>query len=168
MLIYNEKYKFGITWNVCIVTEDWIYGSINFIIGEEIFPKKFDTHFTLGVVFGNLRASFEKKYYDVEGTDNVELGDRKVDNHKLDSGEESNIFSIETTELGNKFGNDCSANCLRLSMGYSGDEERLFYSDDFGESYVEIRMPKGTVEDVIMRLPIENDEIISHKDSLII
>ena len=38
-------------------------------------------------------------------------------------------------------------------MAYSGDTERLFYSVDNGDSFSEIRYPKGTVESVIYQLP---------------
>ena len=51
------------------------------------------------------------------------------------------------------YNNTCDIDCLKLEMGYSGDEERLFYSFDYGESYREIRFPKGTVEAVIEALP---------------
>ena len=164
MLIYNEEYEFGIMWNVCIIAEDrWIYGNINFIIRGEIFPKKFALNFTLLTVFYNLQSSFKEKYYDVKGSENVELGDREVDYHKLDYGEEENIFTIETTELGDKYGDDCDVNCLHLNIGYSGNEERLFYSEDFGESYREIRMPKGTVENIIMQLPATRDELLNNR-----
>ena len=168
MLIYNEEYEFGIMWDVSIVSEDWIYGNINFIISDEILPKKFALNFTLGTVFFNLKNSFENKYYDVEGSDNVELGDREIDYHKLNHEEEANIFEITTTELGDKFGYECNANCLQLKMGYSGNEERLFYSEDFGESYREIRMPKGTVENIIMQLPVTRDELLENRGRVIV
>ena len=38
-------------------------------------------------------------------------------------------------------------------MAYSGDFERLFYSVDNGESFNEIRYPKGTVQGGVSRLP---------------
>ncbi|RQK20020.1 hypothetical protein COH79_11820, partial [Neisseria meningitidis] len=39
-----------------------------------------------------------------------------------------------------------------LEMGYSGEEERLFYSFDNGKNFKEIRYKKGTVESVIFQL----------------
>ena len=66
----------------------------------------------------------------------------------------NNIFSIETSEMGMKVGNnhDYSLDSLLLEMGYSGTQEILFYSFDHGNSYREIRFPKGTVESIIFKL----------------
>ncbi len=160
------KNNFGIIWDICIVSDTWIYGNVNFIIQGEILPRTFVNNLTLQVVLPNLRNCFKEKYYPA-GSDGSELGDREVDYNKLDYGEEPNIFDIETSELGSKFGKDCYGNCLRLSMGYSGNEERLFYSDNFGETYREVRMPKGTVENIIMQLPTyqELKNMIVLKDS---
>lgn len=163
MLIYNEEWKIGIMWDISIVTEDiWVYGNINFIIDGEIFPKKFDNNFTLNVVFSNLKHSFKNKYYPA-GSDGNELGNREVDYVKLDYGEEPNIFSLEMAELGMKTRDKCESNCLCLDMGYSGNEERLFYSEDFGETYREIRMPRNTLEDIIMQLPCLSKKIPKNK-----
>ncbi len=152
MLIYNEKYNFGIMWDISISNDDWIYGNINFIIDGEIYPKKFANNFTLNVIFSNLKQSFQDKYYPF-GISKNELGNRNINYHKLNNGKESDIFEISTSELGDKFGKGCKANCLHLHMGYSDNTERLFYSDDFGDSFKEIRMLKGTVESIIMQLP---------------
>lgn len=154
MIIYNEKCKLGIIWDVHFYSEDksFAYGNINFIIENELFPKKFENNFTLGTVFSNLKSSFENKFYP-GGKTCYELGNREVDFIKLDYGEEPDIFVIETTELGDKFGEECDANCLHLNIGYCGNEERLFYSEDFGKTYREAKLPKGTVENIILQLP---------------
>jgi len=166
MLIYNEKHEFGIMWNVCIVADaSWIYGNINFIIGGEIFPKKFAINFTLGTVFYNLKNDIRNC---IKNSKNKELGNRKIDYCKLNNGEEENIFDISPVELGDKVGEQCAANCLRLYLGYSGNDERLFYSDDFGETYKEVRMPRGTVENIIMQLPDTYSELLDNKNNVII
>ena len=69
---------------------------------------------------------------------------------KYNSLELCNIFSIDTTYMSG--GGNCEIDCLVLEMGYSGEEERLFYSFDNGKNFKEIRYKKGTVESVIFQL----------------
>ena len=154
MIIYDEKCKLGIIWDLHFYSENksFEYGKINFIIEDELFPKKFADNFTLRTVFSNLKSSFKTQFCP-GGKTGYELGNREVDFIKLDYGEEPDIFVIETTELGNKFGKECHANCLHLRIGYCGNEERLFYSEDFGKTYRETRFPKGTVERIVAQLP---------------
>jgi hypothetical protein len=170
VIIYNEKYKLGIMWDIHFYSEDksFVYGNINFIIENELFPKKFANNFTLGTVFSNLKTCLHTKWSlageSFEKFGDRELGDREVDfaridyETELDYVEELEIFTIEMTELGDKFGEECDANCLQLWIGYSGDEERLFYSEDFGETFRETRFPKGTLENIISQLP-SNEEL---------
>ena len=66
------------------------------------------------------------------------------------NGELPNVFLIDTTELG---GYENINTLLFYVWHISGDTERLFYSVDNGDSFSEIRYPKGTVERVIYQLP---------------
>jgi len=144
MVIYNKEYQLGIIWDISFINGTWIYGNINFIIEGEVLPQFFYNNYTLNIVFSCLKNSFpEKDYSSNQSLD--ELGNREVDHIKLDYGKEVNIFSIETTELGDDY--------LLLWMGYSGENERLFYSKDFGKNYKEIIMKKGTLESIIIQLP---------------
>jgi len=81
-----------------------------------------------------------------------DLGNRMIDYNKLDLGEELNIFQIETTEMGEKFGNDCKYGCTHLWLGYDGLKERLIYSTDFNDTFREIILPRNTVEKVIQEI----------------
>ena len=148
IVIYNEEYELGIIWDISLVNGTWIYGNINFIIEGEIIPKNFSNKFTLATVFLCLKRSFEKKSYSA-GQSLGELGNKEVDYIKLDYGEEVDIFSIDITELADYH--------LLLDMGYSGDNERLFYSKNFGKTYKEVVMRKGTLESIIMQLPNHNE-----------
>ena len=48
-----------------------------------------------------------------------------------------------------------------FALGFLGDEDRFFYTDDYGKEnggiYKEVRYPRGTVENLIMSLPDAQD-----------
>lgn len=108
----------------------------------------------MSVVLNYLKWSFEEKYYP-GGKNNKEFGERKFNVKKYNSLKLKNVFSIETSEMGQThiYNKTCEIDCLMLKIAYSGGEERLFYSFDYGYNYREIRFPKGTVETVIEALP---------------
>ncbi|MDO0893021.1 hypothetical protein NDI78_09560, partial [Neisseria meningitidis] len=97
----------------------------------------------------SLKSSFEEKYY-AGGNNGLDFGEQLFDIDKYNSLELCNIFSIDTTYMSG--GSNCEIDCLVLEMGYSGEEERLFYSFDNGKNFKEIRYKKGTVESVIFQL----------------
>ena len=157
MINIDETYQFGIIWELIDFPDcHYVMGSVFLLIGKnlEIAPRYAETNHTLQVIFGNLQSSFIDKYYPA-GTDGGELGDIEVDYEKLSYGEVKNIFSINGTELETQCGEFTGG--LSMEIGYSGNEERLFYSIDNGNSYKEIRLPKGTVENVIMSLPSNSE-----------
>jgi len=153
--ITNANGTFGFIWTVDSAIGNFIYGRIQIIIGHEIYPKYCPkSYYTMSVVFDYLKWSFEEKDYR-GGSDGVDFGERKFSVKKYVYWKLKNIFSIETSEMGQTHikNKTCDIDCLQLEMGYSGDEERLFYSFDYGYNYREIRFPKGTVETVIEALP---------------
>lgn len=158
MILIDKKQLFGVTWEIMQIVDGFAYGSINFIINNEVIPKSYPLNYTIGTVFFNLQDSFVNKEYP-EGSSG-ELGNKKINYSKLDLGEELNIFEIETTEIGNYFEN-CQFGCTRLWLGYTGNKERLIYSTDFNQTFRELILPKNTVETIIMGLPT-NSELINH------
>ena len=94
-----------------------------------------------------------KNYF--AGSDGRDFGESLFNTSEYNELKLKNVFTIETSDMGltSIYNNTCDIDCLKLEMGYSGDEERLFYSFDYGERYREIRFPKGTVETVIEALP---------------
>ena len=154
----NEDKTFGFIWNVESRSNGFIYGTAQIVIGEHIYPKSLPTrdYYTLTTIFGNFKGSFEEKSYTGRNT-NEDFGERKFEIKKYENSKLPNIFILETTDMGG--GNNISTelDCLVMCMGYSGNTERLFYSFDYGESFSEIRYPKGTVESVIRALPTYKD-----------
>ena len=115
-IIMDSTRKFGVLWEENSECNGFIYGKIQIIIGENIYPKICPYgYFTLNTVFNSLKSSFE-----------------------------------DTTYMSG--GSNCEIDCLVLEMGYSGEEERLFYSFDNGKNFKEIRYKKGTIESVIFQL----------------
>lgn len=155
-LISNADKTFGFIWTVDSIKEPFVFGKVQIIIGNQIYPKVCpNEHYTLSTIFNSLKSSFAEKYYS-GGTDGKDFGTAKFNLATYESSKLKNIFSIDTSYMGMKTGNldDCSIDCLILEMGYSGDEERLFYSFDYAKTFKEICYPRGTVENVISRLPI--------------
>ena len=153
--ITNNNGLFGVLWKVNSIREGYVFGKIQIIIGNEIYPKACpENYYTVSVVFANFKGSFTEKCYR-GGSDGEDFGERKFSVKKYVYWKLKNIFSIETTEMGQThiYNKTCEIDCLMLKMGYSGDEERLFYSFDYGYNYREIRFPIGTVETVIEALP---------------
>lgn len=154
-LISNKDKTFGFIWTVDLINDPFVFGRVQIIIGDEIYPKYCPReYYALSTVFPNLKASFEDKDY-AGGTDGKDFGMADFDLPAYESCKLKNIFSIETSYMGMKTGSleDCSIDCLILEMGYAGDKERLFYSFDYAKTFKEICYPRGTVEDVIFRLP---------------
>lgn len=154
-LTSNKDKTFGFVWAVDLINTPFVFGRVQIIIGNEIYPKYCPReYYTLSTIFSHLKASFEDKYY-AGGTDGKDFGMADFDLSAYESCSLKNTFTIETSYMGMKTGSleDCSIDCLFLEMGYAGDKERLFYSFDFARTFREISYPRGTVEDVIFRLP---------------
>lgn len=147
-IVSNETHTFGVAWNEEYQIGNHKYGKVKIIIGHNVFPKEDEGNYTLQTVFSNLKESFLEKYYP-SGKSNGEFGEREFILDKWNKLVLKDIFSIDVSELGGY----SYINTLNLCMAYSGDEERLFYSFDNGETFNEIRYPKGTVENIIMKLP---------------
>ena len=153
MLNIDKSNQFGIMWDIYDKpNSQFVYGPVALIIGkeQEIAPRYIDTTTTLQVVFSNMKGSFINPYYS-SGSTGIDLGEIEIDYDKLDHGEVPNILEIELTELGNMRGKYLGG--VILNLGFSGNTERLFYSTNNGKQYNELRLPKGTVENVIMSLP---------------
>ena len=148
--IESNKKGFGVYWSESFLIDDYLYGNIKIRIGDRLYPENNDSYdnYTLGVVFFNLKDSLLNKYY-YGGCTNGDFCESEFNAMKWHKGAVSNVFLIDTTELGGYE----NINTLYLCMAYSGDTERLFYSVDNGDSFSEIRYPKGTVERVIYQLP---------------
>ena len=142
--IESNKKGFGIYWSESFSIDDYVYGNIKIRIGDRLYPENNDSYdnYTLGTVFFNLKDSFVNKYY-YGGCTNEDFGETEFNAMKWHNGELPNVFLIDTTELG----------------GYEN-----INSVDNGDSFSEIRYPKGTVKRVIYQLPTyQNINIYSYK-----
>ena len=136
-------------------------GLFNFIIDDELIPGK-GTITDLFMVISSLKNTF---HYNLDEKD-FEIGKKKIEDINFADGEPENLIDIDCSELSD-YG------CV-FWLGYDGDEERLFYSNDFEKTFREQRYPKGTLANLIDSLPnsfdlkinrinddITNTEIIS-------
>lgn len=163
MMVIDEDYKFGITWEVIEISSDqsFVYGHMHFIIDDEIMPKKCSFNHTLNVVFGGLKRSFTQPYYSDNSTA-TELGSIAVDNHELSYGRVPNILDLNTSDIGMSYVGWENYGSIALKLGFDRNFERLFYSEDNGKNFREIRLKRGTVEKVIFALPT-TEQLIMNK-----
>ena len=76
-IITNRNSTFGIIWEINSIREGYVFGKIQIIIGNEIYPKACpENYYTVSVVFANFKGSFTRKYYH-GGSDGEDFGERK-------------------------------------------------------------------------------------------
>ncbi|MBX9349581.1 immunity 42 family protein [Chromobacterium vaccinii] len=138
-VIFGDVEEFAVLVDPVSRYGGFIYGEVNFIIdGVMIFPERV-SDYTLNIVVHSLKRSFSR------GECVVDVGSMSVEGIDFFSGDEGRLIRIDGSELEN--------DGLVLFVGFDGEEERLFFSVDFGESIREKRLRKGTVESVILNLP---------------
>ena len=82
-IIMDSTRKFGILWEKNSECNGFIYGKIQIIIGENIYPKICPyEYFTLNTVFNSLKSSFEEKYY-AGGNNGLDFGEQLFDIDKF-------------------------------------------------------------------------------------
>ena len=163
-IIKNRNSTFDIMWEIDSNIDSVSFGKIQLIIDNEIYPNHCpENYYAILVIFENFKGSFITKDYPA-GSNGRDFGEGLFNTSEYNELKLKNVFTIETSDMGltSIYNNTCNIDCLKLEMGYSGDEERLFYSFDYGESYREIRFPRGTVETVIEALP-SYEELLDDK-----
>ena len=143
-MIVGDPLSFAIQYEVCQARGKWKYGMFNFVIDEKLIPGV-GCMWTLGAVFYHLKSEFEEDWHK-----NIkEVGDGPVTELDLPSGEAENVIYIHTAELADTG--------WQYALGYAGEEERFFYSNDGFLNTHEKRLRRGTVEAVIRSLPNHED-----------
>lgn len=159
MLIIDDNLEFGILWEVISTSEDnsFHYGICKILIDGEFFPKKERFDNTLNAIFHNMKKAFNNPYYP-GGVTNGELGLKNITDKQLGYGEIPDVIKIDLADIGDCFQGYEEYGCLVLYLGYANDMERLFYSENNGETFREIKFKKGTIKKVIMSIPEELGE----------
>lgn len=75
----NEDKTFGFQWDVDSRSNGFIYGIVQIIIGDKIYPTSLpsENHYTLTTIFGNLKSSFDEKLYCGE-YNNQDFGEKNL------------------------------------------------------------------------------------------
>ena len=118
------------------------YGAFNFILNEKFIPG-IGVYFTLNTILLNLKKSL----FDIERTKKLQDIDEKIEltEEAIFSSNNPNIIQIDCSELW-----DCGC---ALSLGLHKDEEIIFYSSDHGATISKIHLPRGTMANLINKLP---------------
>lgn len=150
--IFDAFKKLGIRWylNEHLGAD---FGSVSLYFDGVWYPKDPPDNYNLHTIFSNLKNSLSEPYYS-GGVTGKDFGERKFDLNLLNNLELPDLISVETTELTGIASHDCSYGCLVVYIGFSGNIERIFYSFDLGATYKELRLPKGTFESLVCKLPI--------------
>ncbi|CAI2154583.1 TPA: immunity 42 family protein [Serratia fonticola] len=130
-------------------------GIFNFIINDLLIPGKGVT-IDLYIVISSLKESLDlglKRY-------SADVGNAPIEKIDFSEGEPENLIPLNVAEL-----HDYGCN---FWLGFSGNEDRLFYSLDFESSFIESRFPRGTVEELIRTLPLAGSLFMDKSDDVII
>ncbi|WP_312142880.1 Imm42 family immunity protein [Pantoea septica] len=130
-------------------------GIFNFVINDMLIPGKGVT-IDLYVVISSLKESLEsglKKYIN-------DIGGVHIDSMDFSEGEPENLIPLNIAEL---YDYGCN-----FWLGFDGDEDRLIYTLDFENSFFENRFPRGTIKELIRKLPLAENLIMDKKDDIII
>lgn len=147
MIFHNgNQYDFAIHIDPIIHAEKRLWlGAFNFII-DEVFIPGINVNFTLSSVVISLKYGFECAIKN----NIVDIGEKNISFNEINLGTEANLIYLKS-ELSDE-------KCL-FRLGYSGNTERFFYSTDFGKTFKEKRLPRGTVEAVIRMLPDDGNPL---------
>ncbi len=164
MIVMSKDNLFGVVIHVCETFENsfenWVYGSLLFLIGGELQPSQIILNYTLNVVIENLILSFDRPYYS-GSSDGGEIGDTVVNLSGIIDGTVKNIFQLGLADVEQSYNDKGDFLSMLMWMGFNGNTERLFYSVDFGKSIKEICLPKGTVESIVRSLPSIVEHLVS-------
>ena len=130
-------------------------GVFNFIVNDMFVPGKGVT-IDLYVVISSLKGSLEEGLRLI----NNDIGDLSLDCLSFLDGTPENLIALNVAEL---YDYGCN-----FWLGFDGDEERLIYTVDFENSYMESRFPRGTVESLIRTLPLAETLVIDKDNNMII
>lgn len=137
MLIKHNN-DFFIQWDTTYYLENNLeLGVFNFWIDDQAYPGKC-TNITLIPLFNDLISNLEEIHNFKQDLGGIPLSqiDFSLSNYQL--------VSLDTGELF-QYG-------LGLSIGFDKNIERVFYTIDYGKSFLEIVLPKGTLTDTLKSL----------------
>lgn len=125
----------------------WIF---NLILNDVLIPAKGVTT-DLYIVISSLKDSLEIGIKDIDG----DIGGYPLDEMDFSEGTPDKLISLNVAEL---YDYGCN-----FWLGFDGDEERFIYTQDFENSFMENRFPRGTVERLITSLP-DAEMLVMDKD----
>lgn len=122
-------------------------GIFNFIINDLFIPGK-GVAIDLYVVISSLKDSLEDGLKKID----EDIGDFPIEKMNFSEGEVKNLISLDVAEL---YDYGCN-----FWLGFDGGEDRLIYTLDYENSFIEDRFPRGTIEKLIRALPLANTLIM--------
>jgi len=115
-------------------------GIFNLILNDVMIPAKGVT-IDLYIVISSLKESLEVGIRNVGG----DIGGYPLNKIDFLEGTPDKLVSLNVAEL---YDYGCN-----FWLGFDGDEERFIYTQDFENSFMENRFPRGTIESLIRALP---------------
>lgn len=130
-------------------------GIFNFIIDDVLIPGKGVT-IDLYIVISSLKESLEKGLKE----SNEDIGNTAIEKIDFSEGKPEKLISLDAAEL---YDYGCN-----FWLGFDGDEDRLIYTLDFENNFIENRFPRGTIEKLIQALPLADNLIMDKCNDIII
>ncbi|MCT4701373.1 immunity 42 family protein [Enterobacteriaceae bacterium H20N1] len=130
-------------------------GIFNFIINDMLIPGKGVT-IDLYIVISSLKESLEIGLKEV----NDDIGNVTIEKMDFSEGMPENLIPLNVAEL---YDYGCN-----FWLGFDGDEDRLIYTLDFENSFIENRFPRGTIEKLIRTLPLADSLLLDKNNDIII
>lgn len=160
MIIYDEKNKIGIMWEVKSKSYDNFYfGSIHFVINDTIVPSYFIYSYTINVVFSNLKSSVEEAY-NLNLENKVDLPCMNISRDLICGNKMHGLYSIDLADMEQGIAKEKESGFL-MWIGFYKDKEIIFYTSNFGRSIYNVPLTKGTFLKMIKQLPNSKTEAIS-------
>ncbi|MCT4713911.1 immunity 42 family protein [Enterobacteriaceae bacterium H18W14] len=130
-------------------------GIFNFIINDMLIPGKGVT-IDLYIVISSLKESLEIGLKEV----NDDIGNVTIEKMDFSEGMPEKLIPLNVAEL---YDYGCN-----FWLGFDGDEDRLIYTLDFENSFIENRFPRGTIEKLIRTLPLADSLLLDKNNDIII
>ena len=130
-MLVKHNNDFFIQWDTTYYLDNNLeLGVFNFWIDDHAYPGKY-TNITLVPLFIDLIGNLEDIHNIKEDLGNIPLS--QID------------FSLSNDQLVNLDTGELFQYGLGLSIGFDKNIERVFYTIDYGKSFSEIILPKGTL-----------------------
>lgn len=163
-MIFGQPFEFAVFYEILEKTEDncWKYGIFSFFIEDEIYPSK-GSSYTLHMAINYLKDSLQEinscKSVGLSLSENAsELITQLAHSHGILLDSDPDNLELPDSEALGVFLSPIEISDVGFYLFYylkDNDEECLIYSSDYGSTAKKTTLKKGTVNNVLQKLPYQ-------------